>query len=69
MYQEKLKIFICNQGGGFKRKQIIFYQKGDELPIQVEETGGSGPAKVWGHVKIFWLSAEEKLMASVSNEP
>ena len=45
------------------------YHKGDELPIKVSVTGGSGPARVWGHVKIVGQSAEEKLMASVSNEP
>jgi len=25
--------------------------KGDELPIKVALTGGSGPSRVWGHVK------------------
>ena len=34
--------------------------KGDELPIMVSETGGSGPARVWGHVKSTY-SAEEIL--------
>jgi hypothetical protein len=27
--------------------------KGDELPIMVGTTGGSGPARVWGHVKLI----------------
>ena len=34
--------------------------KGDELPIMVALTGGSGPARVWGHVKSRY-SAEELL--------
>jgi hypothetical protein len=27
--------------------------KGDELPITLSLTGGSGPARVWGHVKMY----------------
>jgi hypothetical protein len=33
--------------------------KGDELPITLSSTGGSGPARVWGHVKIRHYSAGE----------
>jgi hypothetical protein len=44
--------------------RIIFLKqklpKGDELPIMVALTGGSGPARVWGHVKSRY-SAEELL--------
>ena len=29
--------------------------KGDELPIMVSATGGSGPARAWGHVKKYKL--------------
>lgn len=29
------------------------YQKGDELPIMMAVTGGSGPARARGHVKYF----------------
>ena len=34
-------------------------RKGDELPKTVLSTGGTGPARVWGHVK-SWYSAGEK---------
>ncbi len=40
--------------------QNLFLPKGDELPIMVEKTGGSGPARVWGHVKSDY-SAEETM--------
>ena len=30
---------------------IIWIPKGDELPIMVSKTGGSGPVRAWGHVK------------------
>ena len=32
-------------------KIVKLIPKGDELPIRVSTTGGSGPARVWGHVK------------------
>jgi hypothetical protein len=31
--------------------EYLMIPKGDELPIRVSLTGGSGPARVWGHVK------------------
>ena len=30
---------------------LLCAPKGDELPVRVHTTGGSGPARVWGHVK------------------
>ena len=32
--------------------------KGDELPVRVHSTGGSGPARVLGHVKSFYSAGE-----------
>ena len=32
--------------------------KGDELPVRVHLTGGSGPARVWGHVKSSYSAGE-----------
>ena len=32
--------------------------KGDELPARVRVTGGSGPARVWGHVKSSYSAGE-----------
>ena len=45
----------------------IQISKGDELPISWSETGGSGSARIWGHVKSEY-SAGEILKAPVSNE-
>ena len=33
--------------------------KGDELPVRVYLTGGSGPARVWGHVKSLYSAGEK----------
>ena len=33
--------------------------KGDELPVRVHLTGGSGPARVWGHVKSLYSAGEK----------
>ena len=49
---------------------VLNLPKGDELPIKVGSTGGSGLARVRGHVKSNY-SAEENIIllkASVSNE-
>ena len=53
-------------GQGFRTSR---YQKGNEPPIKVTATGGSGPARVWGHVKICTIVQRRTLKASVSNEP
>ena len=31
--------------------KLMSVWKGDELPITMQTTGGSGPARAWGHIK------------------
>ena len=42
----------------FAYAQTIIVPKGDELPVRVQLTGGSGPARVWGHVKSLYSAGE-----------
>ena len=49
------------------RSKSLLLPKGDELPIKVTTTGGSGPVRVWGHVKSDY-SAEVILKTSVFSE-
>ena len=43
-------------------------EKGDELPIILAATGGSGSVRIRGHVKNKHPIRAEELKASVSNE-
>ena len=42
----------------FNRASLSSLEKGDELPIILGLTGGSGPARVRGHVKSMYSAAE-----------
>ena len=43
----------------YNNKKVFEIRKGDELPITVSLTGGSGPARVWGHVKLSYSAGEK----------